>query len=152
MSSLSIDIRAPLASDRPKCNSILHLFGEWLFKAAFINSKERPLKLSRKYWILTQKISKNMPTSHTETFLSFFFLFKNPTAPRNVHPQFLLKVPAYCMKVWIPPLYWTSTTMSLVARKQLEPCAGYFAPKKPRKKFCQFTWLGFIKPQITDSR
>ncbi|XP_055376412.1 ral GTPase-activating protein subunit beta isoform X12 [Condylostylus longicornis] len=32
------EIRAPLANSRPKCNSILHLFGEWLFEAAHIGS------------------------------------------------------------------------------------------------------------------
>ncbi|XP_031623332.1 ral GTPase-activating protein subunit beta isoform X8 [Contarinia nasturtii] len=31
-----IESRPPLASARPKCNSILHLFGEWLFEAAHI--------------------------------------------------------------------------------------------------------------------
>ncbi|XP_014232121.1 ral GTPase-activating protein subunit beta isoform X1 [Trichogramma pretiosum] len=36
--SLSQDVRPPLASGRPKCNSILHLFGEWLFDAAFIGT------------------------------------------------------------------------------------------------------------------
>ena len=29
----------PLASKRPKCNSILHLFGAWLFDAAFVGVK-----------------------------------------------------------------------------------------------------------------
>ncbi|KMQ94370.1 hypothetical protein RF55_5482 [Lasius niger] len=38
MTSLGQDIRPPLASGRPKCNSILHLFGEWLFEAAFIGT------------------------------------------------------------------------------------------------------------------
>ncbi len=28
-----------MASNRPKCNSILHLFGKWLFEAAFIGSE-----------------------------------------------------------------------------------------------------------------
>lgn len=43
----------PLAAVRPKCNSILHLFGEWLFEAANIgtdtwlqNSKSETLKLT----------------------------------------------------------------------------------------------------------
>ncbi|CAL7934379.1 unnamed protein product [Xylocopa violacea] len=36
--SLVQDIRPPLAPGRPKCNSILHLFGEWLFEAAFIGT------------------------------------------------------------------------------------------------------------------
>lgn len=34
--SLSFESRPPLAPERPKCNSILHLFGEWLFEAAHI--------------------------------------------------------------------------------------------------------------------
>ncbi|XP_070158722.1 ral GTPase-activating protein subunit beta isoform X2 [Polyergus mexicanus] len=38
MTSLGQDIRPPLAPRRPKCNSILHLFGEWLFEAAFIGT------------------------------------------------------------------------------------------------------------------
>lgn len=38
MTSLVQDIRPPLAPGRPKCNSILHLFGEWLFEAAFIGT------------------------------------------------------------------------------------------------------------------
>ena len=29
----------PLASNRPKCNSVLHLFGSWLFDAAFVGVK-----------------------------------------------------------------------------------------------------------------
>ncbi|XP_037051455.1 ral GTPase-activating protein subunit beta isoform X9 [Bradysia coprophila] len=35
-SSISNESRPPLAPFRPKCNSILHLFGEWLFEAALI--------------------------------------------------------------------------------------------------------------------
>lgn len=31
-----VESRPPLAAARPKCNSILHLFGEWLFEAAHI--------------------------------------------------------------------------------------------------------------------
>ncbi|XP_034949716.1 ral GTPase-activating protein subunit beta isoform X2 [Chelonus insularis] len=38
ITSLGQDIRPPLAPGRPKCNSILHLFGEWLFEAAFIGT------------------------------------------------------------------------------------------------------------------
>uniref|UniRef100_A0A1A9W0F5 Rap-GAP domain-containing protein n=1 Tax=Glossina brevipalpis TaxID=37001 RepID=A0A1A9W0F5_9MUSC len=34
--SLGLEQRPPLAAARPKCNSILHLFGEWLFEAAYI--------------------------------------------------------------------------------------------------------------------
>ncbi|CRL00726.1 CLUMA_CG013983, isoform A [Clunio marinus] len=36
--SISNENRSTLASSRPKCNSILHLFGEWLFDAAHIGS------------------------------------------------------------------------------------------------------------------
>ncbi|KAL3873490.1 hypothetical protein ACJMK2_036600, partial [Sinanodonta woodiana] len=36
---LSLDSRLPLAPRRPKCNSILHLFGAWLFDAAFAGVK-----------------------------------------------------------------------------------------------------------------
>ena len=36
MISVGGEARNPLAPARPKCNSILHLFGEWLFEAALI--------------------------------------------------------------------------------------------------------------------
>ncbi|XP_066140830.1 ral GTPase-activating protein subunit beta isoform X3 [Euwallacea fornicatus] len=36
VSSFGFDTKPPLAPGRPKCNTILHLFGEWLFEAAFI--------------------------------------------------------------------------------------------------------------------
>ncbi|XP_053405362.1 ral GTPase-activating protein subunit beta-like isoform X3 [Mercenaria mercenaria] len=36
---LSLDSRLPLAPGRPKCNSILHLFGSWLFDASLANVK-----------------------------------------------------------------------------------------------------------------
>lgn len=36
LSSMGGENKTPLAPGRPKCNSILHLFGEWLFEAAFI--------------------------------------------------------------------------------------------------------------------
>ncbi|XP_071439557.1 ral GTPase-activating protein subunit beta isoform X3 [Hetaerina americana] len=36
LSTLGQDTRPPLAPARPKCNSILHMFGEWLFEAAHI--------------------------------------------------------------------------------------------------------------------
>jgi hypothetical protein len=39
MVSLGGDSRPPLAAARPKCNSILHMFGEWLFEAAHIGSE-----------------------------------------------------------------------------------------------------------------
>lgn len=37
--SLNHENRVPLAAVRPKCNSILHLFGEWLFEAANIGTE-----------------------------------------------------------------------------------------------------------------
>ena len=37
--SITNENRQPLAVARPKCNSILHLFGEWLFDAAHIGSE-----------------------------------------------------------------------------------------------------------------
>ena len=47
------DTRPSLAASRPKCNSILHLFGEWLFEAAHIagdawiqNTKSKLLNIS----------------------------------------------------------------------------------------------------------
>lgn len=39
MLSIGQDTRLPLAPSRPKCNSILHLFGEWLFEAALIGGE-----------------------------------------------------------------------------------------------------------------
>lgn len=39
MVSIGGDSRPPLAPARPKCNSILHMFGEWLFEAAHIGSE-----------------------------------------------------------------------------------------------------------------
>ncbi|CAH0560852.1 unnamed protein product [Brassicogethes aeneus] len=36
LTSFGPDSKTPLAPGRPKCNSIFHLFGEWLFEAAFI--------------------------------------------------------------------------------------------------------------------
>lgn len=49
MISLGQDVRPPLAPGRPKCNSILHLFGEWLFEAAFIGTEGWSQVLPRKY-------------------------------------------------------------------------------------------------------
>jgi len=40
---LSLESRLPLAPTRPKCNSILHLFGTWLFDAALANVKILPV-------------------------------------------------------------------------------------------------------------
>lgn len=38
--SLHHDWRYTFTPNRPKCNSILHLFGEWLFEAAFIGTDQ----------------------------------------------------------------------------------------------------------------
>ncbi|XP_063235788.1 ral GTPase-activating protein subunit beta isoform X2 [Bacillus rossius redtenbacheri] len=40
MASLGPDGRNHLAPSRPKCNSILHLFGEWLFEAAHVGCED----------------------------------------------------------------------------------------------------------------
>lgn len=53
MTSLGQDIRPPLAPGRPKCNSILHLFGEWLFEAAFIGTNGWSQNLPRKLFCRT---------------------------------------------------------------------------------------------------
>lgn len=36
LTSFGVETRNALAPGRPRCNSILHLFGEWLFEAAFL--------------------------------------------------------------------------------------------------------------------
>ncbi|KAM7352664.1 ral GTPase-activating protein subunit beta isoform 7-T7 [Cochliomyia hominivorax] len=53
--SLGLEQRPPLAPARPKCNSILHLFGEWLFEAAhiggdawLINTKKQATEASKR--------------------------------------------------------------------------------------------------------
>lgn len=38
------ETRGALAPGRPRCNSILHLFGEWLFEAAFIGTELQGVK------------------------------------------------------------------------------------------------------------
>uniref|UniRef100_A0A1B6CX62 Rap-GAP domain-containing protein n=1 Tax=Clastoptera arizonana TaxID=38151 RepID=A0A1B6CX62_9HEMI len=48
MLSLGSDVRNPLAPARPKCNSILHLFGEWLFEAAQIGTELSKEKVASK--------------------------------------------------------------------------------------------------------
>ena len=48
--SVSQDSRGPLAQSRPKCNSVLHLFGEWLFEAAHIGGET---------WLQNIKSNKN---------------------------------------------------------------------------------------------
>lgn len=49
MTSLGQEIRPPLAGGRPKCNSILHLFGEWLFEAASIGTDGWSQTLPREF-------------------------------------------------------------------------------------------------------
>lgn len=44
--------RPPLAAARPKCNSILHLFGEWLFEAAHIGTDAWIQNTKSKHFIL----------------------------------------------------------------------------------------------------
>ncbi|XP_053961641.1 ral GTPase-activating protein subunit beta isoform X12 [Anastrepha ludens] len=53
--SLGFEQRPPLAVARPKCNSVLHLFGEWLFEAAHIggdawllNTKKQATEASKR--------------------------------------------------------------------------------------------------------
>uniref|UniRef100_W8AXX1 Ral GTPase-activating protein subunit beta n=1 Tax=Ceratitis capitata TaxID=7213 RepID=W8AXX1_CERCA len=48
--SLGFEHRPPLAVARPQCNSILHLFGEWLFEAAHIGGDA---------WVLNTKKQAN---------------------------------------------------------------------------------------------
>ena len=53
MSSLNLEGKPlKLAPGRPKCNSIFHLFGEWLFEAAFIGT-DLP---QRKFHVCKNKI------------------------------------------------------------------------------------------------
>lgn len=47
--SIGLDQRPPLAVARPKCNSILHLFGEWLFEAAHIGGDAWLINTKSKY-------------------------------------------------------------------------------------------------------
>ncbi|XP_063707016.1 ral GTPase-activating protein subunit beta isoform X2 [Culicoides brevitarsis] len=77
MASLNQEVRAP-AAERPKCNSILHLFGEWLFEAAHIgsemwvqNTKKQATEASRRpsSMIVDSRkgsISLSQPSSLTE--------------------------------------------------------------------------------------
>jgi len=58
MTSLGQDIRPPLAPGRPKCNSILHLFGEWLFEAAFIGTEGWSQNLPRKCYLCVREIKE----------------------------------------------------------------------------------------------
>uniref|UniRef100_A0A336MB89 CSON013173 protein n=1 Tax=Culicoides sonorensis TaxID=179676 RepID=A0A336MB89_CULSO len=77
MTTLNHEIRTP-TPDRPKCNSILHLFGEWLFEAAHIgsemwiqNTKKQATEASRRpsSMIIDSRkgsISLSQPSSLTE--------------------------------------------------------------------------------------
>lgn len=77
MASLNQEVRTP-AAERPKCNSILHLFGEWLFEAAHIgsemwvqNTKKQATEASRRpsSMIVDSRkgsISLSQPSSLTE--------------------------------------------------------------------------------------
>lgn len=59
--SIGTESRPPLTPHRPKCNSILHLFGEWLFEAAHIGGDS---------WLQNTKsacISPNPKTPSTVT-------------------------------------------------------------------------------------
>ncbi|KAK6624852.1 hypothetical protein RUM44_011716 [Polyplax serrata] len=47
-SSLGLDAKVPIALNRPKCNSILHLFGDWLFEAANIGTDHHTFTTSSK--------------------------------------------------------------------------------------------------------
>ncbi|KAL0278957.1 UNVERIFIED_CONTAM: hypothetical protein PYX00_000621 [Menopon gallinae] len=47
LSSLGFESRSPLAPNRPKCNSILHLFGDWLFEAVNIGYEYKMTGLSK---------------------------------------------------------------------------------------------------------
>ncbi|XP_064603525.1 ral GTPase-activating protein subunit beta-like isoform X2 [Liolophura sinensis] len=44
---LSLEGREPLATTRPHCNSILHLFGAWLFEAALAGVKLHPCHVNK---------------------------------------------------------------------------------------------------------
>lgn len=48
--SITNENRPPLTSARPKCNSILHMFGEWLFEAAHIGSEMWLQTLKSKFY------------------------------------------------------------------------------------------------------
>ncbi|KAJ6629279.1 Ral GTPase-activating protein subunit beta [Pseudolycoriella hygida] len=76
-SSISNESRPPLAPFRPKCNSILHLFGEWLFEAALIggdswlqNTKKEATEASRRPSSMimdSRKGSLSQPSSLNES-------------------------------------------------------------------------------------
>jgi hypothetical protein len=63
MLAITQENRPPLAASRPKCNSILHLFGEWLFEAAHIgtdswfqNSKSNNLLITLGFNLLIKSL------------------------------------------------------------------------------------------------
>lgn len=51
LATFGAEPRTPLAPGRAKCNTILHLFGEWLFEAAFIGCELPQSKLWLKNWL-----------------------------------------------------------------------------------------------------
>lgn len=61
--SLGHEPRAQLASGRPRCNSVLHLFGEWLFEAAHQGSET---------WYLNNKSKSDI------IFILFLYYFTLP--------------------------------------------------------------------------
>lgn len=63
MLSIGQDIRLPLSPSRPKCNSILHLFGEWLFEAALIGGES---------W--KENLKSKIPFIHSELVYLHFVL------------------------------------------------------------------------------
>lgn len=70
MASLNQEIRTP-AADRPKCNSILHLFGEWLFEAAHIGSE---------MWVQNTKSEcHDLGRFWTSNLMSWFFYVEQAT-------------------------------------------------------------------------
>ena len=54
-----VDMHPRPTSNRPQCNSVLHLFGKWLFDASLASCKFEPLEREGKiltcYWFCTKK-------------------------------------------------------------------------------------------------
>lgn len=61
-------LRPPLSPSRPKCNSVLHLFGTWLFEAALVGSDMTSFTSSsdRKFliYLIAYFICRNLRFSH----------------------------------------------------------------------------------------
>ncbi|XP_013391687.1 ral GTPase-activating protein subunit beta isoform X2 [Lingula anatina] len=68
---LSLDSRSPYAPARPKCNSLLHLFGAWLFDGALVGVKS---------------LGKSGPPSRRTSFLEAENQHTSPT-PEHESPQ-----------------------------------------------------------------